>query len=240
VGHLDLECFYCRTLGSPCPMLSLASGFILASGFENTSMVKELLKKKVPTAVIAREMPQIEVDTVSIDNFLGGYLATSHLVGLGHKKIAIIARDLWSNRERMRGYRQALLEADLSFGKDVEYVTASTVDSGRELAEKLLDSTDPPTAIFACNDLLAIGAIQAAKQLGFRVPQDVSVVGFDNTVWASVSDPPLTTVSQPFREMGREVMDLLVQEIEGKKKGKKRIVLLPELIVRQSTTQPNQ
>ncbi|MFM1653660.1 LacI family DNA-binding transcriptional regulator [Brevibacillus sp. B_LB10_24] len=210
-------------------------GIILASGFENIDAVKELIKQKVPLAILAREIPSLEVDTVAIDDCLGGYQAASHLIGLGHKKIAIIARDLWSNRERMRGYRLALDEAGISYGKEVEYVRESNVESGKQLAEKLLRSEDPPTAIFACNDLLAVGAIQAARERGMSVPADLSIVGFDNTVWASAIDPPLTTVAQPIRDMGTQVMNLLVQEINGQKKYKQRIMLLPELVVRGST-----
>ncbi|MEJ8543865.1 LacI family DNA-binding transcriptional regulator [Brevibacillus borstelensis] len=210
-------------------------GIILASGFENVETVRELIKQKVPLAIIAREIPSLEVDTVAVDDFLGGYQAASHLISLGHRRIAIIARDLWSNRERMRGYRHALDEAGIDYGRDVEYVMESNVESGKALAEKLLRSADPPTAIFACNDLLAMGAIHAARRLGMSIPRDLSVVGFDNTAWASVTDPPLTTVAQPIRDMGTHVMNLLIQEINGEKKHKQRIVLLPELVVREST-----
>ncbi|MGG1662408.1 LacI family DNA-binding transcriptional regulator [Brevibacillus sp. NRS-1366] len=210
-------------------------GIILASGFENIETVKDLIKQKVPTAIIAREIPSLEVDTVAVDDFLGGYQATSHLLALGHTNIAIIARDLWSNRERMRGYRQALEEAGIAYPSEVEYVSESDVESGKQLAEQILQQKNRPTAIFACNDLLAMGAIQAAREQALSIPRDLSVVGFDNTVWASVTDPPLTTVAQPIRDMGTQVMNLLMQEINGQKRHRQRVVLLPELIVRDST-----
>ncbi|MED4779671.1 LacI family DNA-binding transcriptional regulator [Brevibacillus choshinensis] len=210
-------------------------GIILASGFENHKSAKELIRQNFPIAVVAREIPSLEVDTVSIDNFLGGYQAASHLIGLGHKRIAIIARDVWSNRERIRGYKQALEEANLEFDPQMEFVTDSAVESGKELAGKLLDSSAPPSAIFACNDSLAIGVIQAARQRGMSVPKDLSVIGFDDTIWAKISDPPLTTIAQPIREMGYGVMDLLIQEIKGQKHVKQRLILLPKLVERETT-----
>ncbi|MDF2684092.1 MAG: LacI family transcriptional regulator [Brevibacillus sp.] len=210
-------------------------GIILASGFENHKSAKELIHQNFPIAVVAREIPSLEVDTVSIDNFLGGYQAASHLIELGHKRIAIIARDVWSNRERIRGYKQALDEANLEFDPQMEFVKDSAVESGKELAGKLLDSSTTPTAIFACNDSLAIGVIQAARQRGLSVPKNLSVVGFDDTIWAKISDPPLTTIAQPIREMGYGVMDLLIQEIKGQKHMKQRLILLPKLVERETT-----
>ena len=117
-------------------------------------------------------------------------------------------------------------------------VSDSTVESGRQLAGKLLDVNDRPTAIFACNDLLAVGVIQAAREREFSIPDELSVVGFDNTILAMSTNPPLTSVAQPISLMGTRVMDLLVQKIEGQKRLKQREVLLPELVIRSSTKSP--
>lgn len=211
-------------------------GLILASGFENFEGVKELLREKFPVAVVAREIPSLEVDTVTVDDFLGGYQAASHLISLGHKKIAIIARNVWSNRERLRGYQQAMMEAGIEFDDKIEYVEETSVEYGKRMAEKLLSSSNKPTAIFACSDSLAIGVFYAARQCGLQIPRDLSVVGFDDTPWAGASFPPMTTIAQPIREMGLAVTDLLVKEIKGEKETKQRIKLLTRLVARESTS----
>jgi DNA-binding LacI/PurR family transcriptional regulator len=213
-------------------------GIIIATGTRNLKIIQEeLLAQQIPVALIARDMPALAVDTVLIDDFLGGYQATSHLISLGHKKIAIIAENLnvASSRERIRGYQQALEDAGISFDKNLLLVSDFSVESGKEVARRLLRDSSRPTAIFACNDLLAIGVIQAARELDINIPDDISVVGFDNTILATIIDPPLTTIAQPIQDMGRKVIDLLVKEIHGTKHAKQRIVLLPELIVRKST-----
>ncbi|OPA75202.1 LacI family transcriptional regulator [Paenibacillus selenitireducens] len=213
-------------------------GIILATGARSDSIVKQLLKQKLPIAVIAREMPSFVVDTVLVDDFLGGYLATSHLIELGHRRIAVIAEDLgvMSSRERVRGYKQALEESGIAYEDRLVVVSPFHVQGGKETATELLRGPLKPTAIFACNDLLAIGVVQAVREQGMSVPQDVSVVGFDNTLLATIIDPSLTTVAQPIQEMGRQIVQLITQEIDGSKPNKQRLVLLPELVIRNSTT----
>jgi DNA-binding LacI/PurR family transcriptional regulator len=210
------------------------NGFILASGFEDLKKVKDL-KEEIPVTIVARDFPTFPVNAVAVDDFMGGYQATSYLINLGHKNIGIIARDVWSNRERIRGYKQALEENGLKMPSHFEYAQETNINCGKIIANKYLNSDNVPTAIFACNDLLSIGAIQAAREKGFLVPEQLSVVGFDNTMIATVVDPPLTTIAQPIDIMGREVMELMVGMIEGKKKDKVRVTLMPELVERKST-----
>lgn len=210
-------------------------GIILASGFENFRPVEQLLEEHFPVCIVARAIPSIAVNTVSLDDFMGGYEATSYLIQQGHRRIAIVARDVWSNRERMRGYVKALEDYGLKPYEVFEFVQESNVEWGKRMAAMLLQSSDPPTAIFACNDLLAAGVIEAAKERGLKVPRDLSVIGFDNTIVATITDPPLTTMSQPIKSMGREVMDLMVSEIRSEKEHKSRVVLMPQLVVRKST-----
>lgn len=212
-------------------------GLIVATGAANTTVLKDVLKRKMPVALFARDLPAIAVDTVLVDDYMGGYLAASHLASLGHRKIAVIAEDLqvMSSRERIRGYRSAIEEHGIDFDASLIGVSDFTIAGGKLAAGELLDRPDRPTAVFACNDLLAIGAIHAARERGLDIPVDLSVVGFDNTIMATIVDPQLTSVAQPIREIGAQVMDLLVQEIRGDKRNKQRIVLLPELVVRGST-----
>lgn len=212
-------------------------GIIVATGVRNDEFLKELVVQHVPIALIAREMSVLTASTVLVDDFAGGYNATSHLIELGHKRIAIIAESMSvsSSKERVRGYKHALEEAGLSYDEDLILSTDFTIEAGRSMALELLSRKHRPTAIFACNDLLAIGAMQAAKENGIKIPDDLSVVGFDNTILASITDPPMTTVAQPIRAMGHQVVDLITEEINQTNKIKQRIVLLPELIIRSST-----
>ena len=151
--------------------------------------------------------------------------------------MAVIAENLQvaSSRERVRGFRQAMEDAGLTLEERWVRESAFRVADGKRTASALLAETDVPTAVFACNELLAIGVIQAARERGMTVPQDLSVVGFDNTILATITDPPLTTIAQPIQEMGRQVVDLIARSIDGQSANKQRLVLLPQLIVRGST-----
>jgi DNA-binding LacI/PurR family transcriptional regulator len=210
-------------------------GFILASGFKNDEILKEIVKEKIPIALVSLDIPALAVDSVTIDDFMGGYQATSHLIALGHREIAVIAEDSRSSKERIRGYRHVLEEHRLTFDDSMILISDFTVEDGRRLSGQILDSKEPPSAIFACNDLLAMGTIQAARERGIKIPDELSVVGFDNTILSTATDPPLTTVAQPTHDMGRQVVDMLTEEIAAQKKVKQKVVLLPELIIRNST-----
>lgn len=210
-------------------------GFILASGFEDLQKVEDLIEEEIPVSIVARDFPMFPVNTVAVDDFMGGYQATSYLINLGHENIGIIARDVWSNRERFRGYKQALEENNLKIPSYFEYAEESNIIWGKRITNKYLNHDNVPTAIFACNDLLTIGAIQAAKENGLIVPEQLSVVGFDDTAIATIVDPPLTTIAQPIQVMGQEVMKLMIDMIENQKKDKIRVTLMPELVERKST-----
>ncbi|WP_369345625.1 LacI family DNA-binding transcriptional regulator [Caldalkalibacillus mannanilyticus] len=121
---------------------------------------------------------------------------------------------------------EELIKISDSSSEDVERITA-----------ELLDLPEPPTAIFALNDLMAISAMHTAREKGRSIPEELSIVGFDNTLLSRSTDPPLTTVEQPIQDMCTKVVDLLIAEIEGKSKDKQRVVFLPQLIVRKSTCQ---
>ncbi|MED4599309.1 LacI family DNA-binding transcriptional regulator [Paenibacillus validus] len=211
-------------------------GVIILSGFEDQQTItRNLVKPNMPVALIARDIPTISINSVSIDDFVGGYEAAKHLIGLGHRRMGLIVENIRCAKERVRGFNQALEEHDLQLDESLVLLGEATVPNGKKLALQLLSGDEPPTAIFATNDLLAIGTIQAANEHGLKVPQDVSVIGFDNTMLATITDPPLTTIAQPMEQMGRQIVDLLVQELKGDVTHKQRIVLLPELVVRKST-----
>jgi LacI family transcriptional regulator len=174
--------------------------------------------------------------TIDADNLRGATLATEYLIGLGHRRIGFIAgrSDLESSRLREQGYRDALATAGIEFDpglvRNGEYRTESSVEPAREL----LGLSPAPTAIFAANDLSAIGTIEAADSLGLRVPEDVSVVGFDNIPESALNQPPLTTVSQPIQRMGFEAVRMLIGLIEGTHAGPLHVTLATDLVVRRS------
>jgi len=210
-------------------------GIIVASGFQNDTMLKELVRDNYPVALISDEIPELAIASVLVDDYLGGYQVTRHLVSLGHRDIAMIAEDVRSSDGRIRGYRQALNEAGIPFREDRVVICEATAEEGRRNGGVFLDSDAPPTAIFASNDMLAIGVMEAARERNVRIPDDLSVAGFDNTILAAFANPPLTSVAQPIQELGRQVVDCLVQRIEDNLKMKQRVVLLPELVIRKST-----
>ncbi|WP_339226852.1 LacI family DNA-binding transcriptional regulator [Oceanobacillus sp. FSL K6-2867] len=213
-------------------------GFILASGFENFKIVKELINEDFPVAIVARDFPMIPINAIALDDFMGGYLAATHLINLGHTNVGVIALDVWSNRERIRGFRQGYEQRNLQLRDDFSYLKnmkENHVELGKRAIKKYIDSGNIPSAIFACNDLLAIGAVNEAKGNGLKIPRDLSVIGFDNTIIATLVDPPLTTIAQPIKEMGEEVIDLMISSLKTAHKGKTRLTLLPELVERQST-----
>jgi LacI family transcriptional regulator, galactose operon repressor len=167
----------------------------------------------------------------------GATQATRHLLALGHRRIGVVAgpRGWLATEERLRGYQAALAGAGvLPDPALVEYANFR-IDGGREAAAALLSLPDPPTAIFAFNDSMAIGAMRAAATRGLRVPDDVSVVGFDDTIEAAITVPALTTVRQPLAELGRTAVSLLLRQIENRRLEPLRLELATRLVLRDST-----
>ncbi|GMK42581.1 HTH-type transcriptional regulator DegA [Paenibacillus sp. CCS19] len=218
-------------------------GVIIGTGINELSALSPLLKKNIPVAFIARDYPAEDIPSVIIDDYAGGAAAAVHLIELGHRRLAILAEPdtISSSRERVRGFRETAAAAGVEI-EDALIVAASELRDGKQQAALLLSSegTGRPSAIFCCNDLLAIGALQAARELHVDVPQHCSIVGFDDTILASVTDPALTTVAQPIAQMGQAVVQLLVDHMERPDEPRRRIVLPPRLIVRQSTVPPSQ
>jgi LacI family transcriptional regulator len=178
--------------------------------------------------------------TVDSDNLHGARLATEHLLGLGHRRIAMLTGrpDLESARLRERGYREALAAAGVPVDDRLVRVGSYDADAALEPARELLAAADRPTAVFAANDVSAIATVEVATGLGLRVPADLSVVGFDNIPESALNDPPLTTVDQPIRTMGQRAIDLLVALIRGGEPELTHVTLPTRLVVRASTAAP--
>lgn len=175
--------------------------------------------------------------TIDSDNLRGAELAIEHLLGLGHRRIAMLTGrpDLQSAQLREAGYRQALGRAGLPADPELIQVGAYDQAVSQESALSLLTARNRPTALFAANDVSAIAAMTAAAELGLRIPEDLSVVGFDNIPESALCTPPLTTVEQPIREMGRQALQMLIGLIRDAQTGPTHITLPTRLVARQST-----
>lgn len=214
-------------------------GFIIAGGFRNTDVITQLIEEQFPVVLLGESYPSLSINSVKVDDFIGGYEVTSFLISLGHQRIAVIGEEASSSQERIKGYKQALLDQQLPIHEKMIAISSQTnVEYVDKIVGKLLDQPEPPTAIFACNDILAIGVVLAARKRNLKIPDHLSVAGFDNTLLSQSSDPPLTTVQQPIQDLCFQAFDMLVEEIKGESKYKQRVVLLPELVVRQSTGAP--
>src|SRR5450755_221662 len=181
-----------------------------------------------------------DIPVVSAANSSGAYQATAHLLQLGHRRIGVITgrRDGAATRARLQGHYAALAEAGVMPDPLLEAEADFLVPGGTAGAERLLASATPPTAIFAFNDCMAIGALHAARARGLRLPEDLSVVGFDDTPEAEATHPGLTTVHQPLKELGRMAVSLLVRLMDSYQFEPLHVELATRLVVRSSTARP--
>jgi LacI family transcriptional regulator len=219
----------------------LADGLLVVLPRGAETYMDSLSKQNYPFVLIDFQATSDGVYAVGATNWQGAFDATTHLIELGHTRIGFITGDLFvgSSEERLSGYRDALAANGLPFEVDLicqgDFFKPKGFDAGR--AFLALDR--PPTAIFASNDEMAFGVMEAALGLGYRVPEDVSIVGFDDIPQAADTHPALTTVRQPLREMGMAATRLLLDLIEETGEPEASSIKLPtELIIRQSTVSP--
>ncbi|MBN9106192.1 MAG: LacI family DNA-binding transcriptional regulator [Propionibacteriaceae bacterium] len=199
-------------------------------------------RRGIPVIAIDPYVVSKDADvTISATNWEGGKLATEHLLELGHRRIALIngLSEFLPGIERMHGYRAALEEAGVSAGNDnLIFDGRYTFGSGFDAAEEIMRLPDPPTAVFALSDRMALGAIRAFETHGVRVPADISVIGFDNSPGAELMTPALTTIAQPLSDMGRLAVRTLQDMSAGHPATSTRIKLATSLVVRSSTAPP--
>lgn len=201
---------------------------------------RRLAESATPLVVVdPRKRPPEGMLSVGATNFQGGLEATAHLLSLGHRRIATItgALDQDNAIARLGGYRAAMIRAEVSVDEDLVHVGAYGVTSGYEGARRLMALDDPPTAIFASSDDTALGALHALREAGLSVPDDVSLVGFDDLPITPWIDPPLTTVRQPLAEMGATAAEL-VHRARTASGHTLRTELATNLVVRSSTAAP--
>ena len=202
--------------------------------------ITRFVREGLPIVCLDRDIDSTLVPLVQVDNRLGARLATEHLLELGHERIGHIAGppDLGISDERIEGYRDALRAAGIAVDPELIAVGSFTEEGGYEAARVLSDKWDL-TALFAANDLSAIGALSALVQSGRRVPEEISVVGFDDLRLSRFTNPPLTTVHQPAGEIARHAAELLLELASGRPVERMRYFLEPGLVVRSSTAPPS-
>ena len=184
--------------------------------------------------------PAPDVPSVGSANWSGGLMATRHLVDLGHERIAAITgpEDMMCSLARLDGFRSAMGTAGIAVDETLVRCGDFTVAGGRAIAREMLERPDRPTAIFAGSDLQALGVFEAARTLGIRVPDDLSVVGYDDLQLAQWTSPSLTTIHQPLAQMAEEAARLVVRMSESPLESIPRMDLATSLVVRESTSAP--
>ena len=213
-------------------------GVILVTSELTVPQLRQVRDEGIPLVVVDPvSLPDPDLPSVGATNWAGGLAATEHLVGLGHRRIGAITgpADYLCSRARIDGYRSALERAGLDFDQALVRHGDFLHEGGYSRGGALLDLARRPTAIFAGSDEQALGVYEAARQRGLRIPQDLSVVGFDDLPAAAWVSPPLTTVRQPLADMGRVAAEMLGDLIEGVPLRSQRVELSTELIVREST-----
>lgn len=179
-----------------------------------------------------------DIPQVSIDFYQAGTLAAEHLLGLGHRRLAIIVDEPLQTK-RLEGFRATLRKANVPLPPEMIQQGNSTLESGYRAAKHLFEQEIHPSAIFATNDWMAIGAMRATHELGLQIPRDLSVIGLDDIVVAAHYHPPLTTIAIPKQHLAREATELLLQQIEENQKLHSSLLVPPSLLVRQSTSAPH-
>jgi transcriptional regulator, LacI family len=195
-------------------------------------------QRNLPPMVMANEFaPELELPTVHIDNLTAAFNAVNYLHELGHQRIGCIAgpEEMPLCHYRLQGYVQALRRSGVAV--DPHYIARGdfTYEAGANALEQLLALPQPPTAIFCHSDIMALGALSLAKRRGLKIPEDLSIIGFDNISLSEFCDPPLTTVSQPRFDIGREAMLLLLDQLSGQNVSSGSRLLDCELVLRGST-----
>ena len=214
-------------------------GILLVPAGTSTELGDWIRKQSTPVVVLDRRIRCAQVDVVYSDSEGGAYQLIRHLLSLGHRRIAVLSgpKDISTAEDRVTGYRKALIEAGLEVRADWVRYGEFNQESGYEMAQQVLATLPRPTALFAANNFIAIGALRALRQAGLRVPEDLSVVAFDDLTSGLVIEPFLTVADQPAYEMGRQATELLLARLSGSAtNGYREIVLPTQLAVRRSSS----
>lgn len=213
-------------------------GLLITPCQKERKTIENLKCTGLPFVLLGRRFDDLATDYVVPDEVQGGFLATKHLLEMGHTRIAMINAPLYisSAQKRLEGYKKALNQYGVKVDESLITSQALTVEEGYRVAKSILRSSHRPTAVFAYSDFVAFGVMKAIREAGLRIPEDIAVVGFDDVEFSSCLEVPLTTIESPKERMGREATKVLLEKIENKTHDSRREIKLEvKLIVRQST-----
>jgi LacI family transcriptional regulator len=228
----DKEAEYINVLKEKC-----VDGIIFTGNSIKTyGYLSDLVDSSIPAIMMNSYKKTQNSYGVYFDNYKGGYIAAEHLVKCGHKRIGCITGpiDIKSSQDRLKGYKDVLIENGIEIDEGIIFEGQYDVINGEVSSNKLLKDKSI-SAIFACSDLIAYGVYKTAYSMGLKIPEDISIIGFDDIKFSSIIHPCLTTVKQPSIAMGLTAVDMLINLIEGKKLKRKNVDFNPELIIRDST-----
>lgn len=210
-------------------------GYIVIAPLTDDIFVKHLEVSGNPAVLINSR--SLYLNWVDLDNINAGFLLTEHLINLGHKKIIFLGGFMNSlnTQDRLKGYQLALSKHEIVYFPDLVFYARYDQDTAYKIIKDAILTNKDFSSIFSCNDLMAIGAIQAIKDCGMKVPEDIAVVGFDDIDIAASFIPSITTVRQPFIEMGKKAVEILVNQIENKETKLQNIEFSGELVIRESS-----
>ncbi len=218
------------------------AGVILASASEANPQVDDLIAYNIPVVAIDRQIDDHQIDSVLATNINGARAATTHLVELGHRCIGYIGLPLTRTpgKERYEGYQRALRDHKLPASKNLVRIADAKQEGGYGSTGGLLAKESCVTALFVANNLMTLGALDAIRERGLKIPDDISIIGFDDMPWANLLQPPLTAIAQPTYELGQRAAELLLGRLKDRTKPVAHEHLETRLIVRGSTSQPRQ
>lgn len=216
-------------------------GLILGTAHIKDKSIIELEKKKFPYILLSRNVEGLDKNCVIVDDVAGGIMVTEYLIKLGHRRIAHITGPptVRAANNRLEGYKFALEKHQIEYHEELVKEGDFRIKGGYQVMKRFLKLAEPPTAIFAANDLLALGAMQAIQKEKYHIPEDFCIIGFDDIRLASFVYPPLTTIRQPMLEMGALAVKMLLKIIEEGEFNQRKIVLKPKLIIRESCRKIN-
>lgn len=219
---------------------NLAAGIIVLGNRIGDPWIEEVQAKKLPLILIPGDPSQQIIPSVDFDNVDAAEKAFHHLFNLGHRRIALIngVPDSKYSVDRLKGYQKGLKEKNLPFRKELILYTDFTPESAYRAMQQLLSLSDKPTAVLVINDHSTLGALRAARELNYRVPEDISLVGSGDVQFSTLTSPPLTTIREPFYEIGREAADRVLKIIQRKRLLQKHLILPADLVIRNSTAPP--
>ena len=217
-------------------------GIILTPTGKNAEYINNIIESGIQVVLLDRLVKGVKCDSVLVDNYKGSYTATEYLLGRGYRRIAFIGGyiDRTTGRQRLDGYSNAIKDAGLKKNNDLIKIGDFRKESGIKLTKELLEGTRIPDAIFSSNIDMTLGCLIAIKNEGLSIPENIGIVGFDDPDWSIITDPPLTTISQPVYDLGLKATEILIKNINNKKSysGNKPSIITLEtnLIIRNSTS----